>query len=48
MILPEENFGTQLQHMVFGEPSFFTEYKQLVTNQETFFQGTLFTRPIHY
>ena len=44
MILPEEDFGTQVQHMIFGNPSFFTEYKQLVTDDHTFFQGILLTQ----
>ena len=39
MMLPEEDFGTQIQHMVFGKPSFFTEYKQLATDHHPFFRG---------
>ena len=44
MILPEEDFGTQVQHMIFGNPSFFSEYKQLATNHHPFFQGISFTQ----
>ena len=39
MILPEEDFGTQMQHMIFGNPSFFSEYKQLATDDHAFFRG---------
>ena len=43
MILPEEDFGTQIQHMVFGNPSFFTDYKQLATDNHPFFRGIYLT-----
>ena len=47
MILPDEDFGTQLQHMVFGDPSFFTTYKKAATDKYTFFPSIILHLSYH-